>query len=295
MKLAVFNNQRLAIVEDELCFDVTAAISVLSDGWPPVFMSRLIANFREFEPRLRNARERAVPIPSVTLNLSSPVPYPGVIVAAPANYKKHVGELGARGVTKAGNSAREIGFFLKAPSSVVGAGSPILLPRGSARRFDHETELAVIIGQRAKNVPRARALDFVFGYSCLMDITMRLEPDMPAEERPTRKSFDTFTPMGPYLVTADEIPDPQALENQLWVNGELRQSANTRDMTVGVAELIELVSSVMTLNPGDIIATGTPEGVGPIKPGDSVRIAIQHVGDMTMRVQEAEEFAPRRF
>ena len=152
----------------------------------------------------------------------------------------------------------KIGFFLKAPSSVVGAGSPILLPRGSARRFDHETELAVIIGRRAKNVPRAQALDFVFGYSCLMDITMRLEPGMPAEERPTRKSFDTFTPIGPYLVTADEIPDPQALENQLWVNGKLRQSANTRDMTVGVAELIELVSSVMTLNPGDIIATGTP-------------------------------------
>jgi 2-keto-4-pentenoate hydratase/2-oxohepta-3-ene-1,7-dioic acid hydratase in catechol pathway len=232
------------------------------------------------------ARER---IPVDAAQLLATVPRPSKIWAIGFGYRDHRAEVGF---------AEEIGepvIFLKAPSSVVGAGSPILLPRGSARRFDHETELAVIIGQRAKNVPRARALDFVFGYSCLMDITMRLEPDMPAEERPTRKSFDTFTPMGPYLVTADEIPDPQALENQLWVNGELRQSANTRDMTVGVAELIELVSSVMTLNPGDIIATGTPEGVGPIKPGDSVRIAIQHVGDMTMRVEEAEEFAPRRF
>lgn len=295
MKLAVYDDNLVAIAEGDALFDVTAAVPGISDGWPPVFMSRLIANWSEFEPRLREARRKATPIPLTAATLRSPIPFPGHVVAAPANYRKHVGELGARGVTKAGNSARDIGFFLKAPASVIGCGSPIVLPRGSKRRFDHESELAVVIGRRAKNIRREQALDYVFGYSCLMDITMRLEPGMPAEERPTRKSFDTFTPIGPFLVTRDEIADPQSLDVRLWVNDELRQSANTKDMTVGVAELIELVSSVMTLNPGDVIATGTPEGIGPIAIHDNVRIAIERIGEMTLRVTEADEVSPRPF
>jgi 2-keto-4-pentenoate hydratase/2-oxohepta-3-ene-1,7-dioic acid hydratase in catechol pathway len=295
MKLAVYDSYRVAVVEGDSLFDVSEAVPGLSDGWPPVFMSRLIAGWAELEPRVLEARRHAKAIARSTVNLRAPLPFPGTVIAAPANYRKHVGELGARGVTSTGKSAREIGFFLKTSSSVIGPDAPILLPRGSKRRFDHESELAAIIGRTGKNIPRERALGYVFGYSCLMDLTMRLEPGLPAEERPTRKSFDTFTPLGPWLVTADEIPDPQSLSNQLWVNGELRQSANTRDMTVGIAELIELVSSVMTLNPGDVIATGTPEGVGPLQSGDEVRIAIERVGDMTLRVAEAEDYAPRRF
>lgn len=295
MKLAVYNDNRVAIAEGDSLFDVTAAVPGISDGWPPVFMSRLISNWKELEPRLRDEKLKAVPFSIKGVTFRAPVPFPGHVIAAPANYKKHVGELGARGVTKAGNSARDIGFFLKTSASVVGCGSPIVLPRGSKRRFDHESELAVVIGRRAKNVRREQALNYVFGYSCLMDITMRLELGMPAEERPTRKSFDSFTPIGPFLVTADEIPDPQSLDVKLWVNDELRQSANTKDMTVDIAELIELVSSVMTLNPGDVIATGTPEGVGPIEPNDNVRIAIARVGEMTLRVTEADEIAPRQF
>lgn len=295
MKLAVFDDNRVGVVEGESLYDVTVAAPGVADGWPPVFMSRLIADWQSLQPRVLEARRAAQPIPLGKVELRAPVPFPGTVIAAPANYRKHVGELGERGVTKPGNSANEIGFFLKTSSSVVGPGGPILLPRGSTRRFDHESELAAVIGRTGKNIPRARALDYVFGYACLMDLTMRLEPGMPAEERPTRKSFDTFTPLGPWIVTADEIPDPQSLANQLWVNGELRQSANTRDMTVSVAALIELISSVMTLNPGDVIATGTPEGVGPIKPGDEVRIAIERVGSMTLSVAEAEEYAPRRF
>ena len=299
MKLAVFQQggdaQRVAVVEDDLLYDVSAAVPGLADGWPPVFMSRLIAQWQAVRPRILAARAGAAAIPRAAVKLLAPVPFPGTLIAAPANYRKHVGELGERGVTKPGNSANEIGFFLKTSSSVCGPDSTILLPRGSTRRFDHESELAAVIGRRGRNIPRAQALEHVFGYACLMDITMRLEPGQPAEERPMRKSFDTFTPLGPWLVTADEVPDPQALSNQLWVNGELRQSANTCDMTVDVAALIELISSVMTLNPGDVIATGTPEGVGPIRPGDSVRIAIERVGDMTLRVAEAEDHAPRRY
>lgn len=295
MKLALYDDNRLALVEGDSLFDVTDAVPGAADPWPPIFMTRLIADWPAMAPRLLAARQAATPIARGAVALRSPIPFTSNIVAAPANYRKHVGELGDRGIAKAGHSANELGFFLKATSSLVGPDSPIVLPRGTGRRFDHESELAVIIGRRAKNVPRETALDCVFGYACLMDITMRIEPGKPAEERPTRKSFDTFTPLGPWIVTADEVPDPQALRNRLWVNGELRQDASTSDMTVGVAALIELASSVMTLRPGDIIASGTPEGVGPIHPGDAVRIAIERVGDMTLHVVESDETPPKQF
>lgn len=295
MRLAVFDGTHVGVVEGETMYDVSAAIPGIEDEWPPVFMTRLIARWNELKPRVIELRRSATPIALDSVRLDAPLPFPGAIVAAPANYRKHIGELGERGVTKVGNSANEIGFFLKAPTSVVGPRGPIVLPQSRSRRFDHESELAVIIGRTAKNVPRSSALEHVFGYACLMDITMRIEPGRAAEERPMRKSFDTFTPLGPWIVTADELPDPQRLQNRLWVNGELRQSASTSDMIVSVAELIELASSVMTLNPGDIIATGTPEGVGPIRPGDSVRMAIECVGEMTLNVEEADKAPPRLF
>ncbi len=295
MKLAVFNDHRVGLVEGDDLYDVTEAVPGVSDAWPPVYMTRLIADWDRVAPKLIEARRSATPRPIASVTLRAPMPFTGNIVAAPANYRKHVGELGERGVVKAGQSPNEIGFFLKSTSSIAGPDRGIELPRGSTRRFDHESELAVVVGRTARNVRRQDALAHVFGYACLIDVSMRLEPGRPAEERVTRKSFDTFTPFGPWIVTADEIPDPQSLSNRLWVNGELRQDANTRDMTVDVAGLIELVSSVMTLRPGDIIASGTPEGVGPLKPADTVRIAIERVGDMTLTVREAAEQAPRMF
>lgn len=295
MKLAIFDDNRLGLVEGETLYDVSAAVPGHGEAWPPVFMQRLIADWPALAPRLLAARAGARAIPRGQVTLRSPIPFASNIVAAPANYRKHVGELGERGLAKQGHSPRELGFFLKATSSLCGADEPIVLPANTGRRFDHETELAVIIGRTARNVPRERALEHVFGYSCLIDLTMRIEPGRVAEERVLRKSFDSFTPMGPWIVTADEVPDPQALANRLWVNDELRQQANTADMTVPVAELIELVSSVMTLRPGDIIASGTPEGVGPVAPGDRVTIEIERVGRMTLRVTAAEHAAPRLF
>ena len=295
MRLCVFDDQRLGIVEGDTVYDVSAAAPGWGDPWPKVFMLRLIADWERVRPALLRAREQAPGRPLSSVTLRSPIPYTSNIIAAPANYRRHVGELGERGVAQAGQSANELGFFLKATSSLVGAGEAIVLPKDSRRRFDHESELAVIVGRMGRDIPRAEALGHVFGYSCLIDVTMRLEPGAPAEERPTRKSFDTFTPLGPWIVTADEIADPQALDNQLWVNGEIRHDANTRDMTVGVAALIELASSVMTLRPGDVIASGTPEGVGPIRPGDTVRIAIGGVGSMELPVREADVVSPKVF
>ena len=295
MKLAVFDDLKVGVVDGASLIDITPLLPAALDLWPAGRMNWLIANWQEMRPTilegLRHGTRRSV----AEVTLLPPVPAAPHVFAAPSNYQKHIGELGDRGVTKKGRSAREQGFFLKAPGSLIGAGGAVLLPRGSERRFDHESELAVIVGRAGRNIARADAMNYVFGYSCLIDATMRIEAGAAEEERSMRKSFATFTPCGPYLVTADEVENPEILSNRLWVNDELRQEANTRDMIVGIAELIELVSSVLPISPGDIIATGTPEGVGPLAPGDTVRIAIEGVGDMTLPVREAEVRSPRAY
>lgn len=294
MKLAVFDDYRIGVVQGEFLRDVTRVVpDVLREL--RVHVNWLIAHWDALLPELAAQAEKAAPIPLSAVKLLPPSPGARHVFAAPVNYRKHIGELGARQVTTSGRSAREQGFFLKAPASLSGAGSDIVLPRGSRRRFDHESELAVVIGRPGRNVRRADAMRHVFGYACLIDLTMRIEPGVAAEERSMRKSFETFTPLGPYVVTADEVPNPQALANRLWVNDELRQDASTGDMIVDIAEFIELVSSVLPLSPGDVLATGTPSGVGPLAPGDRVRIAIERVGEMTLRVREAEVRAPRPF
>ncbi len=294
MRLAVFDQYRIGVVDGDQVFDVTHVLPTWLDNMPQQRMNWLISSWSELRHSVLGAKAQSLGRAASGVRFHASSPHPPHVFAAPANYRKHIGELGARAVSK-GRSAREQGFFLKAPGSLVGAGGAILLPRGSARRFDHESELAVIIGKHGRNIPRAEAMQYVFGYSCLIDATMRIEPGVAEEERSMRKSFATFTPLGPYIVTADEVPDPGVLHNQLWVNGELKQDANTRDMIVDVAELIELISSVLPIQPGDVIATGTPEGVGPFVPGDSVRIAIESIGAMSVRVEEHETVSPRAY
>lgn len=295
MKIASYNEHRVGLVEGDQVFDVTAALPAALDSLPQQRINWLVANWATALPALQAQRQQANGVPVTSVRLLAANPSPPHVFAAPANYQKHIGELGVRVVTKKGRSAREQGFFLKAPASLVGHGGSIGLPKGSTRRFDHESELAVIIGKAGRCIPRAEAMPYVFGYACLIDATMRIEPGVAEEERSMRKSFAGFTPLGPYIVTADEVPDPESLDNRLWVNGELRQQANTREMIVGIAELIELVSSVLPLQPGDVIATGTPEGVGPFAPGDTVKIAIEGVGEMSVHVRENDALAPRPF
>lgn len=295
MKIASFDDFRVGLVEGEQVYDVTGALPAALDAMPEQRINWLAAHAAEALPALRAARAGATGRPLADVRLLPANPGAPHVYAAPANYRKHIGELGDRVVTKKGRTAREQGFFLKAPGSMVGAGGVIALPKGSTRRFDHESELAVIIGTPGRDIPRERALSHVFGYACLIDATMRIEPGVAEEERSMRKSFEGFTPLGPWIVTADGVPDPQALRNRLWVNGELRQEASTAEMIVGVAELIELISSVLPLRAGDVIASGTPEGVGPFGPGDTLRIAIDGVGDMSLTVRERDALSPRPY
>ena len=151
------------------------------------------------------------------------------------------------------------------------------------RRNDHEVELAVVIGRPGSNIPASQALDYIAGYAIGLDITIR-----GTEDRSFRKSPDTYSVLGPWLVTPDEIPNPNNLDLSITVNGELRQSSNTSNMILSVAELIELASSFYSLHPGDIIMTGTPEGVGQIVPGDVIVAAVEKIGTMQVKVRAAQ-------
>ncbi|AQT82387.1 5-carboxymethyl-2-hydroxymuconate isomerase [Mycolicibacterium litorale] len=201
---------------------------------------------------------------------------PGKIVAAPVNYTdhqeemKHVGDISA------------LGFFLKSPSSVAAHEGIVRLPYVD-RRFDQEGELALVIKKRARHISPAEYSDYVAGYTCLLDITMR-----GGEDRSTRKSFDTFTPVGPFLVTPDEIPDLSALALRCSVNGTLRQDADIAELIWDVPAFVSYVSSVTTLEPGDIVTTGTPAGVGPISDGDVVEVSIDQIGTLRVTISSLD-------
>jgi 2-keto-4-pentenoate hydratase/2-oxohepta-3-ene-1,7-dioic acid hydratase in catechol pathway len=174
------------------------------------------------------------------------------------------------------------GLFLKATSSLAGPGDGVAIQQPE-RRTDHEVELAFVIGRAARNVSHADALQYVAGYSVGLDISLR-----GPEERSFRKSVDSYSVLGPWLVTADEIPDPGNLDICIEVNGQLRQQSNTRFMILNVARLVELASSFYTLHPGDIVFTGTPEGVSPIVPGDRIAATIEQIGTMEVSVRAAD-------
>ena len=278
MRLVVFDDSRLGLLRDGAVVDVSDLVGAGAAEWPPVFLLRAIAGFDRLRPRLEAAGQSRPGIRLGQVQLRAPVVFPSKVIAAPVNYRAHLEEM--RPLVKGELHAIEkYGVFLKAPSSIVGPGATVELPFPD-RRTDHEVELGVVIGKTARNVASADAMAHVFGYTGVMDITVRGE-----EDRSTRKSFDTFTPVGPVLVTADEIPDPHGLRLRLWVNGEPRQGGTTRDMIWNVPRLIEYASHVMTLNPGDLVSTGTPDGVGPLRAGDEVAIEVEGVGRMSVRVE----------
>nr|WP_255437775.1 fumarylacetoacetate hydrolase family protein [Thalassobacillus sp. CUG 92003] len=211
------------------------------------------------------------------VKLQAPVPATGKIWAAPVNYLKHQEEMNQQ-FNNAPRTIKDIQLFLKSPSSLSGPSDPIVLPMEGSRT-DHEAELGFVVGKKGRNIKTSEAEDYIFGYFALLDISVRGN-----EERSWRKSFDTFTPIGPYLVTSDEIDDPNKLDFKLWVNDELRQDGNTRHLIYDCNKCLEAVTQNMTVYPGDIIATGTPEGVGPIQEGDNVKIHVQDVGEFTVPV-----------
>jgi 2-keto-4-pentenoate hydratase/2-oxohepta-3-ene-1,7-dioic acid hydratase in catechol pathway len=283
MRIANFNQGRIGIVEGDSIADVSDVVGHDPVAWPPTGMLRFIASFDHIKPQLSHKLRNAERIPLSKAQLNCPVAWPNKVIAYPANYHAHIDEMKTgTGLISTFNASGQ-GFFLKANSNLSGPREPIVLPALPDREIHHECELAIIIGKGGRSISRERALEHIFGYSCLVDVVIRGK-----EERVMRKSFDSFCPMGPYLTTTDEIASHDDIDLELSVNGELRQKANTRDLIVGVPEMIEMASSVMTLYPGDIIASGTPAGVGRLKDGDRLDIRIRGVGEMTLDVTQGE-------
>ena len=287
MKLCRFDDHRLGLIEADQVRDVTAALDVLpAYRYPLPSFDPMIPNLDAVRWRVTAIAAEAPAVPLHSITLLSPVANPGKIVCAPVNYQKHLEEVRDNAALHHGNLAttapiHAAGLFLKASSALVGPGQGIAL-RKVDRRNDHEVELAVVIGKRANTVSPSDAYSYVAGYAIGLDITIR-----GPEERSLRKSPDSYAVLGPWLVTPDEIPNPGALDLRIAVNGEQRQHSNTKYLILGVPELIAYASSFYTLNPGDVIITGTPEGVSPIQPGDVITACIERIGSMDVQVRAA--------
>ena len=281
MRLCRFGENRLGLVEEAPSTapgtiqmrDVTSALEELpSYRYPLPPGDMFMANLPMVSARVRELAKSA---PSVAVDagqLLSPVANPSKIIGAPMNYRTGQDEAAIA-------NAMSIGLFLKANGSLSGPSEGIAL-RMMERQIDHEVELGVVIGKEGANIRREEALQHVAGYAVALDITPHGK-----EERSLRKSCATYTVLGPWLVTADEIPDPMNLNLRLDVNGEPKQQGNTKQMIRDVAAMIEYASAFYTLYPGDIFLSGTPAGVGPMKPGDELVATIEKVGTMRVRVR----------
>ncbi len=277
MRLVLTRDDRIGVLRDGGMVDVSDAFADVRYRTAADRMPRVLAMFRERRPRLEEmaARGETMPLPE----LQAPVPRPPKLIAAFGNYRE--------------GSERERqtqDMFLESPDSVIGPNGTVVLPNHPATIFHHEAELALVVGQRAKDLPAdERALDALVGYTCAIDVSARGLGRI----GPSRigKSFDTFAPCGPWIVTKDEIPDPQNLSMWLDVNGERMQTGSTRTMIFNVAKIVSYVSHFMILEPGDVITTGTPPGVGlGMKPprylqvGDEVTLSIQGLGEQRQKV-----------
>ena len=282
MKICRFNGGRLGLVRGDQVIDVTPVLGLIPVQSYPLPQKDLLI---EGLPQLRAAIEAEAGKGAVhalsSVKFQSPVANPGKIIGAPINYKAHVEESKADAGIGHGRSITSIGdwgMFLKAGTSLIGCGDDIVL-RFPERRNDHEVELGVVIGKQGNQIAAADAMDYIAGYTVALDMTLR-----GPEFQCFRKSIDSYSVAGPWLVTADEIADPNSLDLWLTVNGESRQKSNTRFLVYDIARLIEFASSFYTLMPGDIIMSGTPEGVGPVKPGDLIEAGIESIGQFSIRV-----------
>ncbi len=285
MRLCRFDGNRFGVVEGDEIADVTEIIGTLPlMKYPAPPYDPLIASLADLLPRIREAAKVAPRLKITAVKLLCPIGMPGKIIGAPANYMKHVAEVAAdkqinQGVV--GKTIDDLGLFLKAGTSVVGPSDGIQI-HFPERRTDHEGELVAVIGKTGKNIPLERALEYVAGYTLGLDMTLR-----GPEDRSLRKSVDSYAVIGPYFVTADEIADPDDLALTLDVNGIRRQDSSTKYMIFNTRKLIWYASQFYTLQAGDLIMTGTPEGVAPVVGGDTIELTMPAIGSLRVKVRSA--------
>ena len=276
MKLLFFDEYTLGVVRGETVVDVSAAVKDLADLHPQDLMAGVIQGWDTYRGRIEEAAAAGISVPLSSVRIRPPLPRPSNIDCMARNYMEN-GTL---------PEPPPINGFPKTPNSIVGPEDVMVLPDIPATVFEGEAELAIVIGKRAQNVPAAEAFDYIFGYTNLIDGSARgIPPRQNAFYQ--MKSRETFCPIGPYIVTADEVEDPQNLPVRLWTNGQLMQDFNTSDMAYDIARCVEFVTSLHTLEPGDLIATGTNHrGLHPFMDGDRVELEVGDLGRLVVTIRD---------
>jgi 2-keto-4-pentenoate hydratase/2-oxohepta-3-ene-1,7-dioic acid hydratase in catechol pathway len=276
MKLLYFDDYKLGVLDGDAVIDISAVVQAIPHTGPGDLINGLIERFDEYRPRLEEARNGGGGVPVAEVRIRPPLPRPGNIDCMAVNYM----EDGTRA------EPAPLNAFHKAAGAVIGDGDTMLLPDVPATIFEGEAELAVVIGKRASHVAAAEAMDHVFGYVNFIDGSARgLAPA--GNTFFQMKSRDGFAPIGPYLVTADEIADPQRLQVRLWVNGTLKQDFNTSDMAHQIPRCIEWLSSIHVLQPGDLVATGTNHrGLSSFQDGDRIELETEGLGRLHIDIED---------
>ena len=276
MKLVFYDDFKLGVMNGDTVVDAASAVSGIHHHSPQDLLNQLIENFPQYRSSLEQLATQGTGVPVSSVRLRSPMPKPNNIVAMAVNYM----EDGTRA------EPAPINAFHKSANSVIGNGDTMVLPDVPATIFEGEAEMALVIGKRASHVSADDAYDYIFGYLNFIDGSARGLP--PAGNTFYQmKSRETFAPMGPWLVTADEISDPHNLQIRLSVNEELKQNFNTSDMAHNIPRVIEWVSSIHTLEPGDVIATGTNHrGLSAFQDGDHIDLEVDGLGVLHFNVQD---------
>jgi 2-keto-4-pentenoate hydratase/2-oxohepta-3-ene-1,7-dioic acid hydratase in catechol pathway len=286
MKFVVFNEGRPGVLTDAGVVDLSDVVRPLGHSGGQDAMGAIIGNFDELRPDIARMAIEGQSLPLSSVTLQAPVPR-AKILAMGGNYR----EFGAR-------EPSPMWGFLKSTDGIVGSGGTVVLPDVDANIFHHEAELVVVFGREGKDIPQLQAMDYVFGFTCGVDVSARMPPTgqgggggprgttMPISPS---KSFPTFSPLGPCVVTKDEIQDPHKLDVRLWVNGELRPNYNTSDLAHSIPESIAWATGIESVRPGDVLYMGTNhQGLGALQDGDSVEMEISGIGRLQFRVSDAQ-------
>jgi 2-keto-4-pentenoate hydratase/2-oxohepta-3-ene-1,7-dioic acid hydratase in catechol pathway len=276
MKLLFFDDFKLGVLKGDAVVDVSDVVRDIPHTGPGSLMSGLIERWADYKGRIEAAVNQGRGVPIGQVRIRPPLPKPTNIECMAVNYM----EDGTR------SEPAPINAFHKSPSSIIGDGDTMILPDAPATIFEGEAEMALVIGKRASNVSQSDAMSYIFGYLNFIDGSARGLP--PAGNTFYQmKSRDTFAPIGPFLVTADEIPDPNKLQVRLWVNGDLKQNYNTSDMAHKIPRCIEWITSIHALEPGDIVATGTNHrGLSAFQNGDLIEIETEGLGRLRFHVRD---------
>jgi 2-keto-4-pentenoate hydratase/2-oxohepta-3-ene-1,7-dioic acid hydratase in catechol pathway len=272
MKLLFFDDFKLGVLKGESVVDISDVVKDIPHTEPGNLISGLIAQFSDYQGRIERAVAQGQGTPVSQVRIRPPLPKPYNIVCMAVNYM----EDGTR------DEPAPINAFQKSPLSVIGDGDTMVLSDIPATIFEGEAELALVIGKHASYVSEEEAMSYVFGYLNFIDGSAR-----GVQAFYQMKARDTFAPMGPYLVTADEVSDPQKLQVKLWVNGDLKQNYNTDDMAHKIPRVISWISSIHPLEPGDVIATGTNHrGLSAFQDGDLVELETEGLGRLRIHIQD---------